>query len=310
MNGLGPLEFATPAPGSLRAWLLAIRLKTLTAAFSPVLLGTVVASRKADLDPEGVALTFLGAALLQILSNLANDVFDYENGADTADRLGPKRAVQAGLVSPGAMKIAMGVVIILGLLLGARLISLSGPAILVIGLCSLISAIAYTGGPYPLGYHGLGDLFVFIFFGLVATAGTAWVHLGQLDTAALLLGAGVGLLSVNILVVNNLRDRFTDVRAGKRTLAVRFGRRFAELQYLGGLASSALVLPLLILLENYPWTCLAGCLVLPLGWSLYRSLQKLEGKDLNALLGKSAGVVLLYSVLVASGVTVASWVLS
>ena len=206
----------------------------------PVLVGTACASARGDVKWGPALAALFGALFLQIGANFANDVFDYEKGADTAERLGPTRAVQAGLISARGMRLGMLVVFALALALGIYLTTVAGPVILVIGLASIASAIAYTGGPYPLGYHGLGDVFVFVFFGLVAVCGTAFVEIGQVPALSLACALPVGALATAILVVNNLRDRVTDAGAGKRTLAVRFGRGFAIGQYRALIAVSYL----------------------------------------------------------------------
>lgn len=285
----------------LRAWTLAARPKTLTAALAPVLVGTAVASRFTNLAWGPTAAVFLGAILLQIASNFANDVFDFEKGADTAHRLGPVRAVQAGLLTPRQMKVGLGVVVAAALAVGAYLAAVAGPAIVIIGVASILCAIAYTGGPYPLGYHGLGDLFVFVFFGPVAVCGTALVHLGRVPELALLASIPLGLLSTNILIVNNLRDHVTDRGAGKRTLVVRFGPRFARMHYLVNLVAAYAV---------GVWPCVRGQLgvwgFLPLvtllpAAKVLKGVWREEGAALNARLAGSAKVVFLYGATAALG---------
>ncbi|HEY3668754.1 MAG TPA: 1,4-dihydroxy-2-naphthoate octaprenyltransferase, partial [Polyangiaceae bacterium] len=201
--------------GSLAAWVLASRPKTLSAAAVPVLVGTACASARGPVRWGTALASLLGALLLQVGANFANDVFDYEKGADTAARLGPTRAVQAGLISAKSMRRGMTLVFLAALALGLYLTSVAGPIILLIGCASIASAIAYTGGPYPLGYHGLGDVFVFVFFGLVAVCGTVFVELGSVPGLAIWCSLPVGALATAILVVNNLRDRETDLGAGK-----------------------------------------------------------------------------------------------
>lgn len=290
------------APGSVRAWVLACRPATLTAAVAPVLVGTAIAHQLGHVRIGPAIATFLGASLLQIGSNFANDVFDYEKGADTAERLGPTRAVQAGLVSPAAMKRALFVVFGLALVLGVYLTAVAGPAIVVIGLASILSAIAYTGGPFPLGYHGLGDLFVLIFFGFVAVAGTTFVHLGVVPEWSLVAGLGVGLVAANILVVNNLRDRHTDVQAGKRTLAVRFGRKFAELQYLISYVVAYAVPGVALALGWAGWPVLLPLVTIPLALKNLGHVRRDEGRALNATLVRTAKLVFFYGATLAIGI--------
>ncbi|HWO11556.1 MAG TPA: 1,4-dihydroxy-2-naphthoate polyprenyltransferase, partial [Polyangiaceae bacterium] len=232
--GVGGAVGAKPSarPHSVLAWWIACRPKTLSAAAVPVAVGSAVAYRLGGFAWQPALAALVGALLLQIGSNFANDVFDFEKGADTKERLGPERAVQAGLVTPRAMRLGMGVVFGLALLVGVYLTLVAGPIIVLIGLVSIASAILYTGGPYPLGYHGLGDVFVLIFFGFVAVCGTVFVQLHTLPTLAIWASIPVGSLATAILVVNNVRDRDTDVIANKRTLAVRFGTRAGQAEYL------------------------------------------------------------------------------
>jgi 1,4-dihydroxy-2-naphthoate octaprenyltransferase len=254
----------------------------------------------------GPALAALvGALLLQIGANFANDVFDFEKGADTAERIGPTRAVQAGLITPKAMRGGMAVVFLLALALGAYLTSVAGPLILAIGIASILSAIAYTGGPYPLGYHGLGDVFVLIFFGFVAVGGTALVQLGRVPELALFAALPVGSLATAILVVNNLRDIETDRRAGKRTLAARFGERFALGEYALLLAVAYVVPVLLFLTERSGPFVLLPWASAPLAIALLRAVRRERGRALNPILGRTAMLVLIHGLLFAVGLAVA-----
>lgn len=290
------------SPGNLSAWLLACRPATLTAAVSPVAVGTAVAAHQGNVLPFPALATLLGAMLLQVGSNFANDVFDYEKGADTQERLGPTRAVQAGLVTPEAMKKGLLWVLGLALLVGVYLAFVAGPVIIVLGLLAIAAAIAYTGGPFPLGYHGLGDVFVMIFFGFVAVCGTAFVHLGDIPTLALLASLPPGALTTNILVINNVRDRHTDTRAGKKTLAVRLGRRAAELQY-QALAATAYLVPLVLLwFGGWGPAILLPYLTLPLALRNIDRLKKDEGQTLNRTLVASAQLAFFHSALFAAGI--------
>jgi 1,4-dihydroxy-2-naphthoate octaprenyltransferase len=289
------------APGSARAWVLSCRPKTLSAAAAPVMVGLAASLHEGPLLPLPALVTLVGAWFLQIASNLANDVFDHEKGADTEERLGPTRAVQAGLLSPRQMKRGLLICLALALLSGVYLTSVAGPFIVAIGLVSMVCAVAYTGGPYPLGYHGLGDLFVMLFFGVVAVCGTTFVQVGQVTPLALLCALPVGAVTTNILVVNNLRDRYTDAKAGKRTLAVRFGRRGAEAEYvgmyllaygtpvglwLGGLGHATILLP---------------AITLPLALRNIRGVFRDEGRALNAHLESSAKLVFIFGATFALG---------
>ena len=291
-------------PNSLAAWLLASRPKTLSAAAVPVLVGTACASARGQVKWGPAVAALFGALLLQIGANFANDVFDFEKGADTAERLGPTRAVQAGLLSARSMRRGMWLVFGLALAIGIYLTRVSGPVILLIGCASIASAIAYTGGPYPLGYHGLGDVFVFIFFGLVAVCGTALVEIGHVPALALWCAVPVGALATAILVVNNLRDRVTDLGAGKRTLAVRYGRNFALNQYRALLAVSYLTPVGLVLTGSAGPEVLIALLSLPLALKTERAVTATEGRALNPLLAATAKLLAVFGILFALGLAV------
>lgn len=306
MNPPPALARPLPGPGSLSAWLLACRLKTLPAAVAPVLVGSALAVHGGHFLWLPGLLALLGALLLQITSNFANDVLDFEKGADTEARVGPTRAVQSGLLSPRAMKLGLGVVILALTLVGGWLTFLVGPSILVIGVASIAAAVGYTGGPFPLGYLGLGDLFVFVFFGLVAVLGTVHVHGAPLTPLAVGFAAALGALSTNILIVNNVRDRETDVIAGKRTLAVRLGRKFAEAEFTN-LAAFAFVIP--VVAFGLGWAHLAILLplfALPLALKARRHLLEREGAPLNPVLGEAARVLLVYGVLASAGLGISA----
>ena len=269
----------TPArPGPLRVWWLAARPKTLPVAVAPVLVGTAMAAAHGRAAWGPALAAGAGALLLQIGANLANDVFDFEKGADTEERLGPPRAAQLGWLSPAALRRATAAVFAAAALLGVYLIAVGGWPILVVGMLSILAGLAYTGGPYPLGYHGLGDVAVFLFFGVVAVCGTYWVQALSLPTAVLVASLAPGALATAILVVNNLRDAETDARAGKRTLAVRFGRGAARAQYLACLALAFAVAPLLWLAGAAPTAVWLSWLSLPLAARLVARVHRQEGR--------------------------------
>jgi 1,4-dihydroxy-2-naphthoate octaprenyltransferase len=287
-------------PASLRAWVLACRPATLAAAIVPVLVGSAVAFASGGFRAAPAVAALVGAILIQIATNLANDVFDHEKGADTADRLGPLRVTQAGLLPPNQVRAGMMVAIGLLAVPGAYLVSVGGVPIVVIGIAAVLSGIAYTGGPYPLGYHGLGDLFVFVFFGLVAVCGTVFVQMGTVPPLAWIAAIPIGSLATAILVVNNVRDRATDERAGKRTLAVRFGRRAAIAEY-GLLLVAAYVVPIvLFFLSGRRPMLLMPLITLPFGITLFRAVSTLEGRPLNACLVGTAKLLLGYGALFAA----------
>lgn len=305
MSPLATRPPATPPPvrpGSLRAWILAARPATLTAAVVPVAVGTACASFVGRYEPVPALACFVGAMLLQIGANFANDVFDYEKGADTKERLGPVRAVAAGLLSAAAVRKAMYVTFALALLVGVYLTAVAGPVIVAIGLLSIASAVAYTGGPYPLGYHGLGDVFVMLFFGFVAVTGTTYVQAGEIPGISWLAALPVGALATAILVVNNVRDRETDERAGKRTLAVRLGRRGAILEYDLLLAIAYLTPLVLFALRWAPATVLLPVVTLPRAVYLAWQINKRQGAALNPLLINTAQLLLTFGLAFAAGI--------
>ena len=293
---------AAAAPGSARAWLLASRPPTLTAAVAPVAVGCACAAAVDGFAPGPALAALLGAMLIQIGTNFANDVFDFEKGADSATRVGPVRAVQAGLLSPRAMRAGMALVFALATVAGGYLVWVAGWPVIAIGVASILSGIAYTGGPFPLGYHGLGDLFVMAFFGFVAVCGTAFVQVGAVPAIAWWAAVPVGAIATAILVVNNLRDRATDAVAGKRTLAVRFGRGAAIGEYVGLLAVAYAVPVVLAAKDGRPW------LLLPLATApaavlLARRVATAEAAAvLNRSLAGTAKLLLAFAVALAAGI--------
>jgi 1,4-dihydroxy-2-naphthoate octaprenyltransferase len=290
------------APIHWRHWLEAARPKTLPAAIIPVAVGTAlaVAHRTENYASAAICLGF--SLLVQIGTNFANDYFDFVQGADTAERVGPRRAVAAGLIAPRTMLAATGVVLGLAFLVGLLLVRTGGWGLLPVGIVSIACAIAYTGGPFPLGYNGLGDVFVFIFFGLVAVCATFYVQAGYVAPDAISCAAAVGLLAANILVANNYRDVETDARAGKKTLVVRFGRRFAFWQY-GLSALVALLCPPALLLTGYRWPVLLPLVLLPWGIRLTHRLgRSQEPAEQIAILGATAKFLAAFGVLLSAGV--------
>ena len=239
-------------------------------------------------------MALIGALLIQIACNLVNDYSDFEKGTDDETRLGPARAAAQGWLSPTQLKKGAIVSLILAALCGVYLTFIGGWPILVLGLASLISAVAYTAGPFPLAYLGLGDLFVLLFFGFGAVGGTTWLLCAEaLPPETWIAGANVGALATAILVVNNLRDRHGDARNQKNTLAVRFGASFARWEYtllvFGALATNLYVA---YSLQSWAWLC--PMLLLPLAWLRVRQIWRLDGRALNPLLGQTAQLELLY----------------
>ena len=289
-----------------------MRPRTLPAAVIPVVLGSLLAWREGLGIGLAAGLCLSFAVLVQIGTNFANDYFDWVKGAETPERIGPTRAVAAGLIEPATMLRATIGVLAVALGVGCALIPYGGWELIGVGLVSVLCAIGYTGGPYPLAYRGLGDLFVFVFFGLVAVGFTFFVQAGYFSTEAWIIGAGVGALATNILCVNNLRDRDTDRRANKRTLVVRFGRRFALAQYQLGFAAA--MGALFILWARHPHSSasgnainlLWGCVLIPEHWRLSRRLVKAEktkpvGLAFNEVLKGTARLLVLYGLLLGVG---------
>jgi 1,4-dihydroxy-2-naphthoate octaprenyltransferase len=283
------------------AWWLAIRPATLTASAAPVLVGTGAAwaDGKFSLGPALAAL--IGAALLQVGANFANDVFDFERGADNADRLGPQRATQQGWISAAQMKRAMWLSFAAATAVGLYLTSIAGWPVLALGLLSIAAAYLYTGGPKPYGYLGLGDLAVFVFFGFGAVAGTYYVQALSVSRLALLASIPIGALATAILVVNNLRDIETDARAGKNTLAVRLGDGATRGYYLLLLAVAYFV-PALLWWRGLagPWALLPW-LSLPLALQLARRMRHERGLALNGCLVRTARLEVVFGLLFALG---------
>lgn len=295
-------DFLPTRPGPLRTWVLAARVPTLPAAVVPVLVGTATAWSAGYFQPGPFVAALVASLLIQIGTNLANDYFDFRKGADTSDRLGPVRVTQSGLVAPATVRTAAMLAFGLAALIGVYLIAVGGAPILAIGLFSIAAGVLYTGGPWPLAYHGLGDLTVFLFFGLVAVVGTTYLHAGSAEPSAVVYALPVAALVTAILVVNNLRDIATDSVAGKRTLAVRLGRRGTRLEYLL-LVAVAYLVPLASWLATgspnwfwLPW------LTIPLAVKLVRSVFAQEGRPLNAALAGTGRLHLLFGILWALGI--------
>ena len=286
--------------GNLGAWAQAIRPKTLWAAVTPVIVGSACALSVSGFR-VGPALAALGVGVfIQIGTNLSNDVLDFDRGADTERRVGPVRAVQSGLLSRGQVWAGAWIAFGLCMVCGLYLVAVAGWPVLVVGAVSIASGLLYTAGPWALAYVGLGDLFVFLFFGLAAVVGTVYVQALEVPAVAWWAAIAVGALATAILVVNNLRDRETDAVAGKRTLAVRFGARFTRLEYAALLlAGHAAALPLVV--RFGPWPLLSW-LALPVAVAVLRSVWRGEGAALNLALAATARLLLLFGVLLSIGI--------
>jgi 1,4-dihydroxy-2-naphthoate polyprenyltransferase len=292
-----PPAFRSTTPWSV--WLVAARPATLPAAIVPVIVGTAAAGGGVP-RPLSFVAALCSALLIQVGTNFANDLFDFRRGADTVARLGPRRVTQSGLVSPRQVANATGVAFGLAALFGLYLVATSGWVVVVIGVLSILCGIAYTGGPWPLGYHGLGDIFVFVFFGLVAVIGSAYVQIGVITPLAVASAVPVGLLVTAILIVNNLRDIDTDRAAGKETLAVRLGRRFTQTEYATFLVVPYAV-PVVLRLVGLvgPWFWLP-VISLPLALRLVRLVTRTsDAVVLNRVLKQTGQLHLVFGLLFA-----------
>ena len=284
----------------LGTWLEAMRPRTWPASLVPVVVGLAVAGSVGRIDPLIAILTLIAALALQITTNLANDYWDHARGIDHGERLGPTRATQSGLLAPGAVQRAVWLALAVAVVAGLPLVWRGGAPIVVIGLASMLGAVAYSAGPVPLASHGLGELLAFVFFGLVAVSGTAYLHVARVPLAALLAGAAVGAFAAAIMSVNNLRDIPTDAPAGKRTLAVRIGDARARSLYAALLASAFGFVAVLAAVERR-WPPLLVVAVVPLALREVRAVAVRSGVELNASLAATARLELLFGVLLAVG---------
>lgn len=288
--------------GGFGAWRLAARPRTLGVAVAPVVTGTAVAFSLGGARALPALAALVSALLITVGTNFANDVFDHEKGADAEDRVGPVRAVQQGLLSARQMRLGAAVAFGLAALPGLYLVAVGGWPVLLIGVLSMAAGFAYTGGPWPLGYHGLGDLTVFVFFGLVAVCGTVYVQMLAVPSLAVATAVPVGALATAILVVNNVRDRSSDARTGKRTLAVRLGPRGGRVEYCVLVAAAFVSCPLLWLLANASVAVLLPALLLPRAWVLTRTVLTCEdGATWNETLAATAQLLVGFSFLLSLG---------
>ena len=294
---------AVSPPSGMRIWLMAARVRTLPAAVAPVLVGTSLAVQQGSFRTGAFVAALLGSILIQIGTNLANDYSDARRGADAEDRVGPVRVTAGGLVPPRQVLIATYVTFGLAVLCGLYLVFVAGIELLIVGIASIAAGVLYTGGPKPYGYEGLGEVFVFLFFGIVAVTGSTFAQLEAWPWEALVLAVPVGLLAAAILVVNNVRDMDSDRRAGKRTLAVRLGRERGRTIYAVMLYVAYLVAPLPWLLgELSPWL-LTPWLTLPLAVALARTVREhADGPTLNEALARTGMLQLAFCVLLSAGI--------
>ena len=279
---------------------IAIRPKTLSASIAPVLVGSAIAFNSSQFNLGIFFLTIFSAIFIQIGTNFANDVYDFMNGADNDERVGPTRAVQANLISVNAMKYLTIIAFSLSIICGLPLVIKGGYPILLIGILSIVSGYAYTGGPYPLGYNGWGDIFVFIFFGPIAVCGTFFLQLGYVSIESLISGIVMGCLSVTLLCINNIRDVDTDRNVGKRTIAVRFGVMFVKYLFISLFLICYLLLGYLSFNLNYinkNVYFLLLIITLPLCLKLNFDIFKLKLHSLNRLLSNVSVFIIVFSLL-------------
>jgi 1,4-dihydroxy-2-naphthoate octaprenyltransferase len=285
---------------------MAARPRTLPAAIAPVLVGTAAAVEASDeLRVGALVAALIGSVFIQIGTNLSNDYSDAMRGADTADRLGPVRVTSSGLVAPRRVLVATWIAFAIAVLAGIYLAAVAGPLILVVGAASILAGVLYTGGPRPYGYEGLGEVFVFLFFGLVAVNGSYYVQLERLDWLPFGLSLAVGFLATAILVVNNVRDVDTDQRAGKTTLAVRLGRDRSRRLYALLVAAAFVAVPVTLLAAEGPAWGLLALLAAPLARRpLHAVTTRTDGPSLNAALAATGALLAAFSILLAAGLLI------
>jgi 1,4-dihydroxy-2-naphthoate polyprenyltransferase len=294
---------AAERPSAVRIWAMAARPRTLPAAVAPVLVGTALAATEGTFKVLTFIAALLGALFIQVGTNLSNDYSDARRGADTEDRLGPVRVTAGGLVPPKQVLVATYVAFGLAVLAGSYLIATAGWELLLVGAASILAGVLYTGGPRPYGYEGLGEVFVFLFFGVVAVAGSYFAQVERIEWEALVLAVPVGLLASAILVVNNVRDLETDRRAGKRTLAVRLGRERTRVLYVAMVASAFVTAQIpWILGALSPWLLLA-LLAVPLALPVVRVVRtRSDGPALNGALAHTGRLQLAFCLLLSAGI--------
>jgi len=288
---------------------MAARPRTLPAAIAPVFVGTAAAIERVSGLPRVAAFfaALVGSIFIQIGTNLANDYSDAKRGADTVDRLGPVRVTSSGLVAPRRVLVATWLAFAVAVAAGIYLATVAGWVIIAVGIASIAAGVLYTGGPRPYGYAGLGELFVFLFFGLVAVNGSYYVQLEKLRLLPLGLSIAIGCLATAILVVNNVRDIDTDRRADKRTLAVRIGRDATRRVYMGLIAAAYLVLVLTLVLNGGPWWALLGLLSAPMALRPASVvLTRTDGPSLNGALAGTGALLGVFSLTVSAGLLIAA----
>jgi len=288
-------------PSKFESWVLASRPRTLLAAVVPVMVGSALAISQNKFTLILSLIALICSILIQVGTNFTNDLYDYLKGTDKEDRIGPRRVLVSGLISKSEMKIGIITVFGFAFLLGLYLVYAAGIVILIIGVVSITAGLAYTAGPYPLAYNGLGDVFVFAFFGIVGTTGTYFLHLHEFSLLSLLASVPAGALITNILVVNNYRDIEEDREANKYTLAVKLGKKFTRFQFINSITISYLILFIIYFKYDFTYWIFLPLISLPLAAKLITMLHKLEGKDLNKTLELSAKYAALFGLLFSLG---------
>lgn len=296
------INSTTNTISKLEAWILASRPKTLLAALVPVIVGTSLAINDDKLKPVAAFIALLCSLLIQVGTNFVNDLYDFLAGADKKERTGPQRAVASGIITVNEMK--SGIVVSFGIsfILGLYLVYITGWEILILGIVSIIAGIAYTAGPFPLAYNGLGDLASFLFFGLIGTVGTYYVQAQEISATAFWSSIPVGALITNILVINNYRDRNEDQSNGKHTLAVILGERFTRIQYVLFMIISYLILFIVYFTYKNSLFVFLPILSLPVSLKLVHMIYTLRGSELNKTLELTAKLSALYGLLFAIGI--------
>ncbi|MBU1096907.1 MAG: 1,4-dihydroxy-2-naphthoate polyprenyltransferase [Ignavibacteriae bacterium HGW-Ignavibacteriae-2] len=288
----------------LQSWILASRPKTLPAAFVPVAIGSALAYNDNQFNAGAVAVALICSFLIQIGTNFVNDLYDFIAGTDKKDRVGPTRVLASGLISVNEMKIGISITFSSAFILGMYLVYISSWITLIIGIVSIIAGFAYTAGPFPLAYNGLGDVFVFLFFGFVGTIGTYYVQTLTVTEFVVWASVPVGALITNILVINNYRDIDEDRLAGKNTLAVKFGRNFTRFQYVSFMILSYLVPFIAFFTYKQSYLLFLPLITIPLSIKLIRMIYIFEGKELNKTLELTAKLSAIYGILFAIGILV------
>jgi 1,4-dihydroxy-2-naphthoate octaprenyltransferase len=285
----------------LRIWLMAARPRTLPAAIAPVLVGTALAASEGTFRGLAFAAALIGSVFIQIGTNLSNDYSDARRGADTEERLGPVRVTAGGLVPPRKVLVATWLAFGIAVAAGIYLVAIAGWELLLVGAAAIAAGVLYTGGPRPYGYEGLGELFVFAFFGIVAVVGSYYVQVEKLRGLAFALAVPVGMLAAAILMVNNIRDIDTDRRAGKRTLAVRVGRRRARRLFAASVYLPFLWVTVVAIAAGMPWLLLVW-LCAPLAPPLVRTVaSRTDGPALNRALAGSGQLLAAFALLLSAG---------